>query len=114
MRHIVRGLLCCWLQPLVEATAAQVQEVVCTNMLGTLLATRAAIQTMEKQTTAGHIFNVDGAGADGAPTPNYAAYGATKSGAHLRRFGTVCRYLFGRMTASGTRAPALGAVSPSG
>lgn len=51
-------------------------------MLGTLLATRAAIQAMQTQTTAGHIFNVDGAGADGAPTPNYAAYGATKSGVH--------------------------------
>lgn len=71
-------------QPLVESSAAQVQEVVCTNLLGTLLATRAAILTMESQSTAGHIFNVDGAGADGAPTPNYAAYGATKSGiAHL-------------------------------
>ena len=32
------------------------------------------------QKTAGHVFNVDGAGADGSPTPYYAAYGATKTG----------------------------------
>ena len=31
----------------------------------------------------GHIFNMDGAGADGLPTPQYAAYGATKAGARL-------------------------------
>jgi len=71
-------------QALVEATPAQVQEVVTTNMLGTLLATRAAILAMEAQPNGGHIFNVDGAGADGSATPNYAAYGATKMGiAHL-------------------------------
>lgn len=64
-----------------EATPAQVQEVVTTNMLGTLLATRAAILAMEAQPEGGHIFNVDGAGADGSATPNYAAYGATKMGA---------------------------------
>ena len=68
-------------QALVDATAGQVQEVVATNMLGTLLATRAAILAMEAQAGGGHIFNVDGAGADGSATPNYAAYGATKSGA---------------------------------
>lgn len=55
-------------------------EVVTTNLLGSLLATRAAIQLMGGQETVGHIFNVDGAGADGTPTPQYAAYGATKSG----------------------------------
>lgn len=71
-------------QALVDATAGQVQEVVATNMLGTLLATRAAILAMEAQAGGGHIFNVDGAGADGSATPNYAAYGATKSGGAIR------------------------------
>jgi short chain dehydrogenase len=69
------------LQSLVDAKPEQVVEVVTTNLLGSLLATRAAIQVMGEQPTAGHIFNVDGAGADGAPTPQYAAYGATKAGA---------------------------------
>jgi chlorophyll(ide) b reductase len=72
------------LQSLVDAKPEQVVEVVTTNLLGSLLATRAAIQVMGEQPTAGHIFNVDGAGADGAPTPQYAAYGATKAGACSR------------------------------
>ena len=49
-------------------------------MVGTLLCTRVAMQVMQKQTGGGHIFNMDGAGADGMPTPQYAAYGATKAG----------------------------------
>lgn len=36
-----------------------------------------AIRVMKDQ-PAGHIFNMDGAGADGSPTPRFAAYGATK------------------------------------
>ena len=35
---------------------------------------------MRSQPAGGHIFNIDGAGADGSPTPQYAAYGATKAG----------------------------------
>ena len=49
-------------------------------MAGTLLCTRAAMKVMQKQESGGHIFNMDGAGADGMPTPQYAAYGATKAG----------------------------------
>lgn len=72
------------LQSLVDAKPEQIVEVVTTNLLGSLLATRAAIQLMGEQPTSGHIFNVDGAGADGSPTPQYAAYGATKSGEQWR------------------------------
>ena len=88
-QQLCRGILrtsctrtcCILLQSLVDAKPEQVVEVVTTNLLGSLLATRAAIQVMGDQPTAGHIFNVDGAGADGAPSPQYAAYGATKAGA---------------------------------
>lgn len=38
------------------------------------------MKVMQKQESGGHIFNMDGAGADGMPTPQYAAYGATKAG----------------------------------
>ena len=38
---------------------------------------------MQLQPEGGHIFNLDGAGADGLPTPNYAVYGATKAGAAI-------------------------------
>lgn len=33
---------------------------------------------MREQSAGGHIFNMDGAGADGGATPRFAAYGATK------------------------------------
>jgi chlorophyll(ide) b reductase len=70
-------------------------QVVRTNLLGSLLATKAAMKLMasqpstspsdtgEKQGRNGrhlyHIFNTEGAGSDGMATPNYAAYGATKA-----------------------------------
>lgn len=57
------------------------QEVVGTNLTGSLLCTRRAMQLMARQKgKRGHIFNMDGAGADGASTPNHAIYGATKAG----------------------------------
>ena len=68
------------LQAFIDFTPQQLQRVVSTNMTGTLLCTRAAMQVMQKQEGGGHIFNMDGAGADGMPTPQYAAYGATKAG----------------------------------
>eukprot|EP00897_Mesotaenium_endlicherianum_P010690 jgi/Mesen1/964/ME000012S00515 len=37
-----------------------------------------AIILMREQSRGGHIFNMDGAGADGNATPRFAAYGATK------------------------------------
>ncbi|EIE27680.1 NAD(P)-binding protein, partial [Coccomyxa subellipsoidea C-169] len=72
-------------QSFIEARPEQIQEVVQTNLLGCLLCTRAAMRLMAAQPRGGHIFNMDGAGADGLPTPQYAAYGATKAGiAHLK------------------------------
>ena len=68
------------MQAFSDASAEQLQQVVSTNMLGSLLCTRAAMQLMHKQPAGGHVFNMDGAGADGMPTPQYAAYGATKAG----------------------------------
>lgn len=41
---------------------------------------------MRKQPEGGHIFNMIGAGSDGASTPQYGAYGATKAGHHLSAF----------------------------
>ena len=39
-----------------------------------------AIRVMRDQSSGGHIFNMDGAGADGGATPRFAAYGASKRG----------------------------------
>lgn len=76
-RHLVL------LQAFIDSSPEQLQQVVSTNMVGSLLCTRAAMQVMRKQSSGGHIFNMDGAGADGMPTPQYAAYGATKAGVTL-------------------------------
>ena len=68
------------MQNFVDMGPEQIQAVVQTNLLGSLLCIRAAWRLMKQQPQGGHIFNIDGAGADGLPTPQYAAYGATKAG----------------------------------
>jgi chlorophyll(ide) b reductase len=62
-----------------DSSPAVIEQVVRTNLLGTLLATRAAMHLMTSQPTGGHIFNFEGAGSEGMATPSYAAYGATKA-----------------------------------
>ena len=66
-----------------ESTTEQLQSIVQTNLVGCLLGTRAALKFMQRQPGGGHIFNIDGAGADGSASPRYAAYGATKAGNYL-------------------------------
>ena len=68
-------------QSFLDATPEQIRAVVTTNLQGSLLFTRAAMRAMVRQPGGGHVFNMDGAGADGMATPQYAAYGATKAGA---------------------------------
>ena len=72
------------MQDFLEATTEDVAAVVNTNLLGGLLCTRAALRLLASQAKGGHVFNMDGAGADGLPTPQYAAYGATKAGIYPR------------------------------
>ncbi|KAF3434350.1 hypothetical protein FNV43_RR25453 [Rhamnella rubrinervis] len=73
-------------KPLAEASDEDLIEVVTTNSLGLMICCREAIKMMLNQTRGGHIFNIDGAGSDGRPTPRFAAYGATKrSVVHLTK-----------------------------
>ncbi|XP_022134271.1 chlorophyll(ide) b reductase NOL, chloroplastic [Momordica charantia] len=73
-------------KPLVEASDEDLIEVVTTNALGLMICCREAIKMMSNQPRGGHIFNIDGAGSDGRPTPRFAAYGATKrSVVHLTK-----------------------------
>ncbi|CAH9114001.1 unnamed protein product [Cuscuta europaea] len=73
-------------KPLVEASDEDLIEVVTTNTLGLMICCREAIDMMLNQPRGGHVFNIDGAGSDGRPTPRFAAYGATKrSVAHLTK-----------------------------
>ncbi|XP_021296409.1 chlorophyll(ide) b reductase NOL, chloroplastic [Herrania umbratica] len=73
-------------KPLAEASDEDLIEVVSTNTLGLMICCREAIKMMLQQPRGGHIFNIDGAGSDGRPTPSFAAYGATKrSVVHLTK-----------------------------
>ncbi|KAL3648224.1 hypothetical protein CASFOL_007648 [Castilleja foliolosa] len=73
-------------KPLIEASHEDLIEVVSTNTLGLMICCREAINIMQRQARGGHIFNIDGAGSDGRPTPRFAAYGATKcSVVHLTK-----------------------------
>lgn len=58
-------------KPLAEASDDDLIEVVTTNTLGLMICCREAIKMMLKQPRGGHIFNIDGAGSDGRPTPRY-------------------------------------------
>eukprot|EP00475_Leptophrys_vorax_P023766 TRINITY_DN32665_c0_g1_i1.p1 TRINITY_DN32665_c0_g1~~TRINITY_DN32665_c0_g1_i1.p1 ORF type:complete len:395 (-),score=-9.15 TRINITY_DN32665_c0_g1_i1:243-1367(-) len=64
--------------PLIDTSDAAIEEIVRTNVLGVMLCCREAMRVMRAQPSGGHIFNMDGAGADGNATPRFAAYGATK------------------------------------
>ena len=64
-------------QSLAESSPALLETVVLTNLLGTLLACRAALRIMLPQGR-GHIFNMEGRGSEGAATPGSIAYGASK------------------------------------
>ncbi|KAG8061956.1 hypothetical protein GUJ93_ZPchr0003g17482 [Zizania palustris] len=73
-------------KPLVETSDEALMEVITTNTLGLMICCREAINMMRNQARGGHIFNIDGAGSDGRPTPRFAAYGATKrSVVHLTK-----------------------------
>ncbi|EPS61191.1 hypothetical protein M569_13608, partial [Genlisea aurea] len=73
-------------KPLMEASDDDLIEIVSTNALGLMICCREAINMMQRQPRGGHIFNIDGAGSDGRPTPRFAAYGATKrSVVHLTK-----------------------------
>ena len=89
---------------LVDAPAGALEAVVRTNLLGALLCAREAARRLAAQPGGGHVFFIDGAGADGAATPCYAAYGATKAALpQLAR--TLRRELATAATASTTMAP---------
>ncbi|KAL3158125.1 hypothetical protein ABBQ32_011723 [Trebouxia sp. C0010 RCD-2024] len=63
-----------------DYTDTELIDIVETNVLGVMLGCREAIRVMKGQPSGGHIFNMDGAGADGGATPRFAAYGASKRG----------------------------------
>ncbi|XP_057817378.2 probable chlorophyll(ide) b reductase NYC1, chloroplastic isoform X2 [Cryptomeria japonica] len=67
-------------RPLMQFTDEDINQIVSTNLIGSLICTREAIRLMKSQEKGGHIFNMDGAGSGGSSTPLTAVYGATKCG----------------------------------
>ncbi|KAL4421663.1 hypothetical protein ABPG77_001204 [Micractinium sp. CCAP 211/92] len=66
--------------PLASQDPEDIVRVVETNVLGVMLCCKEAFRIMKDQPSGGHVFLMDGAGADGGATPRFAAYGATKRG----------------------------------
>ncbi|KAK6149324.1 hypothetical protein DH2020_016849 [Rehmannia glutinosa] len=67
-------------RPLLQFNDNDIQQIVSTNLVGSILCTREALQIMGSQRNGGHIFNMDGAGSGGSSTPLTAVYGSTKCG----------------------------------
>lgn len=67
-------------KPLTENQVQDLISIVQTNVLGVMLCCREAIKLMADQPQGGRVFLMDGAGADGGATPQFAAYGSTKRG----------------------------------
>jgi chlorophyll(ide) b reductase len=68
------------LSPLKDTPADTVEGIVRTNCLGPLFAVKAATTLLSAQDSGGHVFIMDGAGATGMATPNFATYGYSKAG----------------------------------
>jgi len=62
-----------------ETKEDDIKTVVTTNLYGSLITIRAAINLMKSQNGYGHIFLMDGGGSNGMATPTFTTYGATKS-----------------------------------
>ncbi|PSS15593.1 Chlorophyll(ide) b reductase [Actinidia chinensis var. chinensis] len=67
-------------RPLLQFSDEDIQQIVSTNLVGSILCTREAMHVMRSQDKGGHIFNMDGAGSGGSSTPLTAVYGSTKCG----------------------------------
>ncbi|XP_052199638.1 probable chlorophyll(ide) b reductase NYC1, chloroplastic [Diospyros lotus] len=67
-------------RPLLQFSDEDIQQIVSTNLVGSILCTREAMHVIRTQDKGGHIFNMDGAGSGGSSTPLTAVYGSTKCG----------------------------------
>jgi len=68
-------------RPMTSLSTNTLEAVVNVNLIGLLLCTKVALDTMQaQQGVTSHIFNTVGSGVKGGGTPGYAAYGATKRG----------------------------------
>jgi chlorophyll(ide) b reductase len=68
--------------PFVEHSYEKIQEIVKTNLMGNALVVKLALEltTNTCNNNMMHIFNIAGAGSNGAGTPDFSLYGSTKAG----------------------------------
>lgn len=66
-------------KPLHELEVDEIENIINVNILGLILATRAAVKLMLNQPQGGHVFNMEGAGSRGTPTANMSIYGCSKA-----------------------------------
>lgn len=57
----------------------KIEEILATNLFGSVIASHQALDMFESQPHRGHLFNIVGAGSDGMSTPGFSVYGATKA-----------------------------------
>ena len=67
-------------QNLCKFSDSELEEIVNTNLLGTMLCSKNLLNIMNQQETGGTIVNIEGAGSNMLPTPGYSIYGSTKAG----------------------------------
>lgn len=93
--------------PLFDSDGEDLEEIVATNVLGVMLGCKEAVRIMREQESGGHVFNMDGAGADGNATPRFAAYGATK-----RSLGQLSKSLVAELNEASIKHVGIHNLSP--
>jgi chlorophyll(ide) b reductase len=73
------GTNCYVTKPFTSYTDKEINDVINTNIYGTVYCSKIMIDVMKEQQK-GLLVNVEGAGSNGFPTPNHALYGMTKQG----------------------------------
>ncbi|KAI3711619.1 hypothetical protein L1987_70158 [Smallanthus sonchifolius] len=95
-------------RPLLEFSDEDIQQIVSTNLVGSILCTREAMHVMSNQHKAGHIFNMDGAGSGRSSTP-LTAVGSTIQNKQM--FNIICEL---PETVARTLVPRMRVVKGSG
>ncbi|ESR64402.1 hypothetical protein CICLE_v10008039mg [Citrus x clementina] len=95
-------------KPLLQFTNEEIEQIVSTNLVGSILCTREAMRVMRDQPKGGHIFNMDGAGSGGSSTP-LTAVGSTIQNKQM--FNIICEL---PETVARTLVPRIRVVKGSG
>lgn len=64
---------------LIDTSKDEIDSIIDTNLKGTIYCSRLIIPVMLEQKSKSILINLEGAGSNSLPTPNYSIYGSTKS-----------------------------------